>query len=174
MTTTEQIQELQNAVTSLQSQISALSGQVTSNNTRINLDLLDKGDSIALLNSKASLLQNEDTDLHEEIHEVALEVDNHEGRINALEVGQEGNDLAISNLQQAHLDMQDDMNDMDVEHHEELHRLALAIDNHSSRLNNVEIFVEETPNFVVLSEDDYEALGTPDYDTFYYVYEEED
>ena len=30
------------------------------------------------------------------------------------------------------------MNDMDVEHHEELHRLALAVDNHGSRIDDIE------------------------------------
>lgn len=174
MTTTEQIQELQNSVTALQTQISSLSSQLSTQTNTINLHIVDSDDDISDLSARASLLETEDTEIHQEIHTVALEVDNHESRINNLEVNNQSNVSAINNLEQTDLDLAQDIIDMDVEHHQELHLLANAIDGHTTRLNSLEIFQAETPNQVVMSEQSYEALGTPDYDTYYYTYDEDD
>ena len=62
---------------------------------------------------------------------------------------------------------------MDQEHHEELHLLASKIDGHSTKIEHLEIIQSEIPEQIVLSESEYEALGTPEPDKFYYIYEEE-
>ena len=87
------------------------------------------------------------------------------------------------------------MNDMDVEHHEELHRLALAIDNYESRIKYLEThwfdyedeidridnkidasineIVNNLPKHIVLTKEEYDNLENPDYNSFYFTYEDE-
>lgn len=173
MTTTEQIQQINEAISALQTQVATLMNQVSTENNKLNLHLVDSDSKITQINAKTNLLNKEDEELHEEIHEVALEVDNHEGRINDLEVSAEEQGVEIQGLKDADTDFQQQLDDMDVEHHEELHNLALAIDNQYTRINNLEIFEASTPEHVVLSETEYDEMGEHDYDTFYFVYEED-
>ena len=87
------------------------------------------------------------------------------------------------------------MNDMDVEHHEELHRLALAIDGHESKIEHIETHwfkyedeikrldnkidasiaevVNNLPKHIVLTKKEYDDLDNPDYNSFYFTYEDE-
>ena len=173
MTTTEQIQQLNNAVSALQTQVASLTSLLSSETNKLNLHLVDSDSAIAQINAKTNLLDNEDIEIHEEIHDVALEVDNHEDRINTLEITAETQGNDIEDLKEADTDFQQQLDDMDIEHHEELHTLGLALDAHGVRLNNLEVFEAETPEHVVLSESEYDEMGEHDYDTFYFVYEEE-
>jgi len=160
-----------------------------------------------------SIEQSEIQEIHEEIHEVALAVDNLdanlEPRVRHLE-----NDTAELQRQVVALHLEDSsiwdaMIDMDVEHHEELHKLALAIDNHESRIDSIEhvvyeyndriddvereindvstninnliIRVDEIENIVndipphiVLTKEEYDDLDNPDYNSFYFTYEDEE
>lgn len=173
MTTTEQIQALQNAVNNLATQINAISGQLSSTSNNLNLHMIDAEADIATINGRLGVLSNEDIDIHEEIHQVANAIDNHTGRINYLEVDSTSQDGRLDALEQADVDFQEQITDMEEDIHDELHLIANAIDNNLLRLRNLEIFAAETPNHVVLSESQYDALGTPDYDTYYFVYEED-
>ena len=81
-------------------------------------------------------------EIHEEIHEVAMAVDNLDAsvspRVTTLENQASNFSSNILNLQNEDKDIRKAINDMDVEHHEELHKLALAGDNHESRIDNIE------------------------------------
>ena len=81
-------------------------------------------------------------EIHEEIHEVAMAVDNLDAsvspKVRSLENQASNFSSNISNLHKEDTDIRKAMNDMDVEHHEELHRLALGIDNHESRIDYIE------------------------------------
>ena len=173
MTTTEQIQALQNAINALQTQLNNVASQLSSTSNSLNLHIIDCVDDINTITGRLGALASEDTDLHQEIHDVAVQVDENTSKINALEVADVATDERLDDLEAADVDFQEQLNDMDAEHHEELHTLAQAIDNASIRLNNLELFEAETPEHVVLTEDEYEALGSPDYDTFYFTYEED-
>lgn len=173
MTTTEQIQALQNAINALQTQLNNVASQLSSTSNSLNLHIIDCVDDINTITGRLGALASEDTDLHQEIHEVALQVDDNTSRINDLEVADVATDSRLDSLEAADADFQEQLNDMDAEHHEELHTLAMAVNNSNSRINNLEIFAANSPEHVVLSEDEYDALGTPDYDTFYFTYEED-
>ena len=173
MTTTEQIQELQNTVNNLSTQINSISAKLSASSNDLNLHLIDAETDINTINGKIAVLGNEDKALHQEIHNVSTNVDNNAGKINTLEVDAVTQDARLDNLEQADKDIKEQIDDMDVEHHNELHSLALAIDNGVSRINTLEIFKEGVPTQVVMSESEYNALGTPDYETYYFVYEEE-
>jgi len=226
MTTTEQIQALNSAVNTLQLQVGTISSELTAETNRINLHIIDCEDDMSTISARYSLLAAEDTnihqeineiadevddhegriselelkmveansaisslesadvtlqgeitlmgtELHQEIHNVANEVDDHEGRITALETGMVGVGSSISSLEGMDISLQNQITEMDAEHHQELHQLALALDNYSTRINNLELFEAATAPQIVMSEEDYQALGTPDYDTFYYTYEED-
>lgn len=173
MTTTEQIQALNEAVSQLQLQVSSIANQLSSNSNSLGLHIADCEDDINTINGRLGLLSNEDIDIHEEIHDVALVVDEHTAILNNLGVDLAGHGDDIEDLQEADESLQAQINDMDEEHHEELHTLALAVDGHTAQINSLELFKAETPEHVVLSESEYEALGNPDFDTFYFTYEED-
>ena len=138
-------------------------------------------------------------EIHEEIHEVALAVDNLDAsvspRVTTLENQASNFSSNILNLQNEDTDIRNAMNAMDVEHHEELHRLALAIDNHESRIDDIEThwfnyekeierldnkidasineIVNNLPKHIVLTKEEYDNLENPDYNSFYFTYEDE-
>ena len=138
-------------------------------------------------------------EIHEEIHEVAMAVDNLDAsvspRVRTLETQASNFSSNILNLQNEDKDIRKAMNDMDVEHHEELHRLALAIDNHESRIDDIEThwlnyekeierldnkidasineIVNNLPKHIVLTKEEYDNLENPDYNSFYFTYEDE-
>jgi hypothetical protein len=64
------------------------------------------------------------------------------------------------------------MEEMDLEHHIELHLLANSIDSHTDKLNNLELKGAEIPEHIFVSESDYEKIH-PESDKFYFTYEEE-
>lgn len=173
MTTTEQIQQLNNAVTALQTQVASISNQLSSETNRLSLHLADSDSDIAQLNAKTNLLNNADSDIHQELHEVEVVVNDNVSRLDNLDLltTEQGDD--ITQLKSADEDFQTQIEDMDVEHHEELHKLATAINDHSTRINGLEIFKAETPEHVVISESDYNQMAEHDYDTFYFVYEDD-
>ena len=138
-------------------------------------------------------------EIHEEIHEVAMAVDNLDAsvspKVRTLENQAYNFQFNISNLHKEDNDIWDAMNDMDVEHHEELHRLALAIDNYESRIKYIEThwfdyedeidridnkidasineIVNNLPKHIVLTKEEYDNLENPDYNSFYFTYEDE-
>jgi chromosome segregation ATPase len=173
MTTTEQIQQLNNAVTALQTQVASISNQLSTETNKLNLHLVDSDSDIAQLNAKTNLLTNADSDIHQELHDVEVVVNDNVSRLDNLDLltTEQGDD--ITQLKAADEDFQTQIEDMDVEHHEELHKLATAINEHSTRINGLEIFKAETPEHVVMSESEYNQMPEHDYDTFYFVYEEE-
>lgn len=172
MTTTEQIQALQNAINQLQTQVNNISSQVSTNSTNLSLHILDCVDDINTITGRLGALTSEDVEIHQEIHDISVQTDNNTSMIEGLVLQDTVIDGRLDNLEAGHISLEQDLEDMDEEHHAELHLLALAIDNSNSRITNLEIFKEETPDMVVLTEDEYEDLGTPDYDTFYYTYED--
>ena len=101
-----------------------------------------KQDVMSARSVSRSIEISEMQEIHEEIHEVALAVDNLDAsvspKVRALENQASNFSSNILNLQNEDNDILKAMNDMDVEHHEELHRLALGIDNHGSRINDIE------------------------------------
>lgn len=173
MTTTEQIQQLNNAVTALQTQVASISNQLSSETNRLSLHLVDSDSDIAQLNAKTNLLSSEDADIHDELHEVEVVVNDNVSRLNGLDLLTTEQGADIVQLQNADEDLQEQIEEMDIEHHEELHTLATAINDHSTRINGLEIFKAETPEHVVMSESEYNQMPEHDYDTFYFVYEEE-
>ena len=138
-------------------------------------------------------------EIHEEIHDVAMAVDNLDAsvspKVRTLENQAYNFQFNISNLHKEDNDIWDAMNDMDVEHHEELHRLALAIDNYESRIKYLEThwfdyedeidridnkidasineIVNNLPKHIVLTKEEYDNLENPDYNSFYFTYEDE-
>ena len=178
-----------------------------------------------------SIENSETQEIHEEIHEVAMAVDNLDAsvspKVRMLENQAYDFHLNILNLHREDEDIWDAMEDMDVEHHEELHRLALAIDNHESRISHIEThwfdyedeierldnkidasiaemkdyvddvkvdidklqddiddvstglanvttIVNNLPPHIVLTKEEYDDLDNPDYNSFYFTYEDEE
>lgn len=159
----------------LEQRIQTISDNLTIEQNKLNLHLVDCEEDINEINIKIAALQREDQELHQEIHDVAVNVDNNTARITAIErKDYQGQINNINNtLTDGDNSLQNQLEEMDIEHHEELHRLAQGIDAHSTRLNNIELEQSEIPEHVILTVDEYEALGTPDTNTIYFAYETE-
>ena len=159
----------------------------------------NKQNLISARSVSRSIEISEMQEIHEEIHEVAMAVDNLDAsvspKVRALENQASNFSSNISNLQNEDTDIRKAMNDMDVEHHNELHRLALAVDNHESRIDDIEThwinyegeidrldnkidasineLVNNLPKHIVLTKKEYDDLDNPDYNSFYFTYEDE-
>lgn len=159
----------------IENRIQSISENLTQQQNKLNLHLVDCEEDINQINIKIAALQREDIELHKEIHDVAEDVDSNTSRIDAIEAkNYQGQIDNINNtLTDGDNSLQNQLDEMDVEHHEELHQLAGNVDIHSQRINEIEIAQSEIPEHVVLSEAEYEALGEPDTDKLYFVYEEE-
>jgi predicted nuclease with TOPRIM domain len=161
-------------LTNIESRIQMISDNLTLQQNKLNLHLVDCEDDIKDINVKIAALQREDQELHQEIHDVAVNVDENTARIEAIESKDYQAQIDNINNQMSGSDdsLQKQIDEMDIEHHEELHKLAENIDVHTSRINTIEVTQANIPEHVVLSEAQYEALGEPDTDKLYFVYEE--
>ena len=162
-------------LTNIENRIQTISDTLTTEQNKLNLHLIECEGDINQINIKIAALQREDQELHQEIHEVAVNVDDNTTRIESIErKNYQGQIDAINDtLTNGDNSLQSQLNEMDIEHHEELHRIAGNIDAHSTRINNMEVVQSEIPEHVVLSVAQYDALGEPDTDKLYFVYEEE-
>lgn len=160
---------------SLEQRIQNISDNLSLQTNRLSLHLADCEEDINDINVKIAALQREDVELHQEIHDVAMSVDSNTSRIEAIERKDYQGQINTINdtLTNGDNSLQNQLEEMDKEHHEELHRLAFNIDAHSSRLNHIEVEQAEIPDHVVLTVDEYEALGQPDTNTIYFAYETE-
>ena len=159
----------------LEQRIQTISDNLTVEQNKLNIHLVDCEDDINEINIKIAALQREDKSLHQEIHDVTNEVDENSAKIRAIEIKdyQGQIDNINSTLTSGDNSLKNQLDEMDVEHHEELHKLASNIDLHSSRINQIELLQSEIPEHVVLTIDEYEALGNPDTSKIYFAYETE-
>lgn len=161
------------SLNTLEQRIQTISDTLTLEQNKLNMHVTDCEDDINEINIKINALQREDQELHDEIHDVAEDVDNNTSRISAIEnKNYQGQINEINEtLTEGDNSIQNQINAMDAEHHEELHDLANNIDAHTIRLNRVELAQSEIPEHVILTMDEYEALGTPDPTKIYFTYE---
>ena len=131
----QRVNDIANAVDNNTSIVNSMDSRIT--------DLENaKQDVMSARSVSRSIEISEIQEIHEEIHTVAMAVDNLDAsvspKVRALENQASNFSSNISNLQNEDKDIRKAINDIDVEHHEELHRLSLAIDNNESRINNLE------------------------------------
>ena len=185
-----------------------LSEEVLILDTRIDKVCDDRG----ALENKVNSLNNDA--INQRVNDIANAVDNLDAsvstKVRALENQASNFSSNILNLQNEDKDIRKAINDMDVEHHEELHKLALAVDNHGSRIDDIEThwfnyegeierldnkidssisemnvyidnkmdasineLVNNLPKHIVLTKKEYDDLENPDYNSFYFTYEDE-
>lgn len=155
----------------IQKQIYAIQNNVAAQNTQLNNHLADVDGNINTINTKIKMLNNQDEKIHQEIHDLASDVETNDTRLKQIEVmnlqGQ------IDDVRESvDIDVQQQIEDMDIEHHNELHLLANNIDAHSTRLAKLELKGASIPEHIFVSESEYQKI-TPDIDKFYFTYEEE-
>lgn len=138
-------------------------------------------DAQTVLDDKIDLLTEKDEeyyyDLHDDIHDAALGVNNNTSRIEAIErKNYQGQINTLNdNLDSDVNDLNNQLTEMDVEHHAELHRIANHLDGYGSRLDDIterqtEI-EEDSPKHIVISSYEYSHI-TPDNNKIYFVYEQ--
>lgn len=155
----------------IQTQIEAIQGNLSTQTTKLNNHLSDVDNSITNINTKIKLLNNEDLKIHQEVHDLASDVETNDTRLQRIEV-QDLQGQIDSVRDSIDEDIQKQMEEMDFEHHIELHLLASSIDSHTDKLNKLELKGAEIPEHIFVSESDYEKIH-PESDKFYFTYEEE-
>ena len=160
-------------IKNLEVQIGNVADNLAVQTNKINLHLVDSDSKITNINNNIARLDNEDVAIHDEIHTLSIAVDGNTEKVTQLEDHMFFYDEVNDDIRNTISNMQVEMVEMDEEHHEELHRLAQAIDAHTTRMDAVEEYTTKIPQHIVLSEEEYEKLGTPDEDKFYFVYEQE-
>ena len=155
----------------IQTQIEAIQGNLSTQTTKLNNHLADVDNSITNINTKIKLLNNEDLKIHQEVHDLASDVETNDTRLQRIEV-QDLQGQIDSVRDSIDEDIQKQMEEMDLEHHIELHLLASSIDSHTDKLNKLELKGAEIPEHIFVSEADYEKIH-PESDKFYFTYEEE-
>lgn len=155
----------------IQTQIEAIQGNLSTQTTKLNNHLADVDNSITNINTKIKLLNNEDLKIHQEVHDLASDVETNDTRLQRIEV-QDLQGQIDSVRDSIDEDIQKQMEEMDLEHHIELHLLANSIDAHTDKLNKLELKGAEIPEHIFVSESDYEKIH-PESDKFYFTYEEE-
>lgn len=155
----------------IQTQVEAIQGNLSTQTTKLNNHLADVDNSITNINTKIKLLNNEDLKIHQEVHDLASDVETNDTRLQRIEV-QDLQGQIDSVRDSIDEDIQKQMEEMDLEHHIELHLLASSIDSHTDKLNKLELKGAEIPEHIFVSESDYEKIH-PESDKFYFTYEEE-
>ena len=158
----------------IEKRLQEIEGELAAQTEVIEDHITDCKDAQTALDDKIDMLTQKDEEyyheLHEDIHDAALDVNNNTSRIETLEnknyQGQINtlNDSLDSDVN----DLNTQLTEMDIEHHEELHRIANNLDGYSGRLDNIE---EDLIDHIVISATEFEKI-TPDDDKIYFVYEE--
>lgn len=156
----------------LDTRITTVADALNQQARQLSLHVSDAESDINTINGQIRALQQEDTDLHRENHDLEIVVNSNEQRLTAVEADVAELPGDIQDVAQDVAKLQEDLEDMDVEHHEELHLLANAIDGHTGRLDTLELDFSAFPDMKVMSEAEYEALREPLPETFYFTYEE--
>lgn len=163
--------DINNYINNLTAQVATLRSSLASESQKLGIHLSDCESKIREINNKISLLQGEDEDIHQEIHDLAEEVDAHTTRINIIEL--KDYQSQIDSIKIEIDDIRIAIDDMDVEHHNELHLLAQGIEKNTIAIEQLQLGFTNIPNHVVLSESEYDLLTDKDPHTFYFVFEEE-
>lgn len=159
-------------IESLQTQIDALNERLNLNVEKLRRGQVDNETSINQIKTKLTVLDGEDNEIHQELHDIGVLVEGIDEREGDVEFANNIHGQEIDRLDTELEDLRKEMDDMDEEHHEELHTLAQKIDGHTADIDKVFEAQEKIPEHVVLSEEEYEKLVSPDPFKFYFTYED--
>ena len=70
----------------IQTQVEAIQGNLSTQTTKLNNHLADVDNSITNINTKIKLLNNEDLKIHQEVHDLASDVETNDTRLQRIEV----------------------------------------------------------------------------------------
>lgn len=163
----------------IEKRLQEIEGELAAQTQVIEDHISDCKDAQTALDDKIDMLTQKDDEyyheLHEDIHDAALDVNNNTSRIEALEnKNYQGQINDLSNgLDNDVNDLNTQLTEMDVEHHEELHRIANNLDGYDSRIESIterQAEIDEvSPAHIIISADDFTHI-IPDNDKIYFVY----
>ena len=158
----------------LETQIQNLSQQTQNQANQLGLHIADCDDEINDIKVQITGLHSDDDEIHDEIHTLSEAIDTNKSDIENLKShsGEQDETLVTHFNRLNGLDTA--LEDMDDEHHEELHQLSKQIDSFEKKLNNVDVYTKEIPQYVIIDEESYANLKNPDTTKFYFVVEQED
>ena len=177
MTTTEQIQEINGLIDDINARLTRDEKAISDNTFNINKNNNTTKDNVNTINTHINNLHNEDVLIHRELHDL-------ENRLTELisnwdDTTFDHNKLSgiVSDLSETVTDNKNYQDDQNVLLHREIHNLSNNvlewIDNYDGDLFNIRKYLTQVPQTVLLSESEYERLGTIEAGKYYYVYEED-
>lgn len=123
------------------------------------------------IDQMAQTISDMDTDIHAEIHAVATKLDacceDASARLNYLTQKVTSHDTAVTDLNNDIDFLTQGMSDMNDDFHEEIYDI-------STGLSNVTAIVNNLPPHIVLTKEEYDDLDNPDYNSFYFTYEDDE
>lgn len=155
----------------IQTEITAIQNNLATQTTKLNNHLADVDSDITALNTKVRVLNSEDEKIHQEIHNLASDVEDNDARLKKIEVQNIQNQIDVVR-DSIDVDIQKQIAEIDIEHHNELHLLANSIDTHTDKLNRLELKGASIPEHIFVSEQEYEKI-IPEVNKVYFTYEEE-
>ena len=158
----------------LETQIQNLAQQSKTESNQLGLHIADCDEAINNIKVQINGLHSDDDEIHDEIHTLSDAIDKNRTDIDALQTQSGVQDEKLLDHELRMDNISSNLEDMDIEHHEELHQLRETIDGFSKKLNDVDVYTKEIPQYIILDEEQYENLKTPDNTKFYFVVEKED
>lgn len=169
--------ELLSYINALNVRVTNLSNSLDATNLTVATNNNYARTNITLLTNDVNSLVSEDEDLHNEIHEVKQDLS-----YTYTYLTYTTNDVNTLNNSYEVLSYTVDVNkqymdDEDWELHQEIHEVKQGvysyISENSDNIFEINQYLTEVPQHVLLSESEWENIGTPDPVKYYFVYEEE-
>lgn len=158
----------------LETQIQNLAVESKKQANQLGLHIADCDEEINNVKTQITGLYADDDEIHEEIHTLSDAIDKNIANIDALQTQSGKQDETLLTHDERLNGIDTAMEEMDDEHHEELHQLSNRIDSFDKKLNEVDVYTKEIPQYVIIDEEAYENLKKPDATKFYFVVEKED
>lgn len=170
-------EELLEYINVLNARVNSLSNSLDVTNQTVASNKNSATNSINSLTLSVNSLVAEDNDIHDEIHEIKQNL-----TYTYSYLVDTSNDLATLNNSYSILNStvntnRIDMDDEDWELHNEIHDFRqgtyVYIEGNTSAINNINNYLTDVPQHVLLSESEYERISEPDPEKYYFVYEED-
>lgn len=161
-------------VLNLETQIQNLAQESKSQTNKLSLHIADADDEINRLKVKITDLYRQDDDIGNEMHTLSNAIDANRADIDELQTQISEHSDVLDEFRTNFQSIDDNIEQLDNDHHEELHQIAQRLDSFYKRLNDVDVYTKEIPQYVIMDEESYSKLKEPDATKFYFVVDKDD
>lgn len=139
-------------VLKLETQIQNLAQESKSQANKLSLHIADADDEINRLKVKVTDLYSQDDDIGNEMHTLSDAIDVNRADIDELQTQISDHANVLDEYRANFQTIDDTIEQLDNDHHEELHQIAQQLDGFYKRLNDVDVYTKEIPQYVIIDE----------------------